>query len=53
MPYFTGYYRVVKERLLAMLDAYYADNWDDVSGFIRKYGVDALVVSKNRLKGFQ
>ena len=52
MPYFTGYYRIVKERLLAMLEAYYADNWDDVSGFIRKNGVDAVVVSKNRLKGF-
>ena len=52
MPYFTGYYRVVKERLLAMLEAYYADNWGDVSDFIRKYEIDALVVSKNRLIGF-
>lgn len=46
LPYHTGYYSKVKERLLDLFRAYYASSWEEVEAFVTKYGITALVVNK-------
>lgn len=46
LPYYQGYYGEVRTRIFDFFEAYYASDWSVVEGFIRRYGVDALVVNK-------
>lgn len=46
LPYYVGYYGKVKQRLLDMLEAYYATDWKALEGFVHRYDVNAIVVRK-------
>jgi hypothetical protein len=50
LPYYQGYYGEVRARIFDFFEAYYASDWSVVEGFIRRYGVDALVVNKEHFK---
>jgi hypothetical protein len=47
-PYYYRFYQGIKGRVKDMLGAYYAEDWRAVAGFAAGYGVDAMVVSKDR-----
>jgi len=56
LPYYTTYYRKIKQRTFDFFAAYYSDNPHDVLEFCRKYGVDYLVINarhfdKNFIRG--
>ena len=46
LPYYMRYYRQVRRRLMDMLGAYYARRWEDVTAFVERYRVSAMVVRK-------
>jgi len=46
LPYYAGYYELMRKRLLDLLQAYYAHRWEEVRAFVASYGVDALVIGK-------
>jgi hypothetical protein len=48
LPYYTGYYAVVRQRLLDMLLAYYADDARQVHDFVEQYGVDYMLLDTRR-----
>ena len=50
LPYYTGFYARMKSKISDSLHAYYSPNWEDIRGFASRYGVDALVVNRDRLK---
>jgi hypothetical protein len=50
IPYYLGYYRRVRTRLMDMLKAYYAKHWQVVETFVDYYGVDALVVRNEHFR---
>jgi hypothetical protein len=45
LPYFTGYYAQVRQRLFAMLAAYYATDIQDIQRFVQSYSVDYILVN--------
>jgi hypothetical protein len=45
LPYFTGYYAQVRQRLFAMLAAYYTTDIQDVQHFVQRYSVDYILVN--------
>jgi hypothetical protein len=45
LPYYTGYYAAVRQRLLDMLLAYYADDTRQVHDFVERYGVDYILLN--------
>jgi hypothetical protein len=47
IPYYTGYYAEVRQRLLDSLDAYYATDPQHVKKFAQRYGVDYMVVNRH------
>jgi hypothetical protein len=49
IPYYSGYYRRVRKRIIEMLEAYYAGEIKEVVDFSRRYGVQVFVVRKDRL----
>jgi hypothetical protein len=48
LPYYTGYYERVAERLEAELRAHYALDWETVDALHDRWGVDAIVVHDHR-----
>lgn len=50
LPFYLGYYTQVRKRLFDFFDAYYATRWEAVEGFVRHYGVEALVVRKEHFQ---
>jgi hypothetical protein len=48
LPYYTGYYAAVRQRLLDMLLAYYADDVQQVRDFVEHYGVDYILLDTRR-----
>jgi hypothetical protein len=45
LPYYTGYYGAVRQRLSDMLLAYYADEVQQVQDFVARYGVDYILLN--------
>ena len=45
LPYFTGYYAEVRQRLLDSLTAYYAADAQQVQQFVQRYGVDYILLN--------
>jgi hypothetical protein len=45
LPYFTGYYAEVRQRLLDSLIAYYAADAQQVQQFVQRYGVDYILLN--------
>jgi hypothetical protein len=45
LPYYTGYYAAVRQRLFDMLLAYYADDTRQVHDFVERYGVDYILLN--------
>jgi hypothetical protein len=45
LPYYTGYYAVVRQRLHDVLLAYYADDVQQVRDFVARYGVDYILLN--------
>jgi hypothetical protein len=48
LPYYTGYYRFVAERLRAALAATYAVHMAEVDALYEQYGVDVFLVNRQR-----
>lgn len=48
LPYHTGYYQKIRERLFDVFKAYYSNSWSDVEALVEKYGVNVLVINKDR-----
>ncbi|GIX48973.1 MAG: hypothetical protein KatS3mg131_3184 [Candidatus Tectimicrobiota bacterium] len=48
LPYFTGYYGQVRQRLFDTLAAYYAAEEAEVWRFVKKYGIDYLLLNRER-----
>jgi hypothetical protein len=46
LPYFTGYYAEVRQRLFALLAAYYAADVEEVQRFVRHYGIDYILIDR-------
>jgi len=46
LPYHEGFYRVVQQRTLDLIDAYYADSPGRVDELARKYGVQIFLVDR-------
>jgi hypothetical protein len=46
LAYHEGFYRVVKQRTLDLIDAYYADSPGRIDEFARKYGVQIFLVDR-------
>ena len=46
LPWYTKYYRQVRQRVMDMLGVYYARDWKEVDEFVKRYGVGALVVQR-------
>jgi hypothetical protein len=46
LPYYPGYYGRIRQRIMNFFEAYYADSWETVEAFVRRYGIDVLVVRK-------
>ena len=46
LPYHLGYYEQVRQRLLDLIDAYYAESPREVAEFANRYGVDLLLVNR-------
>ncbi len=46
LPYYVGYYAEVRQRLLDMLEAYYATDWRELEDFVDRYDISAMVVRK-------
>jgi hypothetical protein len=46
LPYYTGYYTEVRQRLLDSLTAYYAPETVDIERFVQHYGVDYLLINR-------
>jgi hypothetical protein len=44
LPYYTAYYAKVRQRLFAMLTAYYTDDEHQLWRFVQRYGVDYMLV---------
>lgn len=44
LPYYTAYYAKVRQRLFAMLAAYYTDDEHQLWRFVQHYGVDYMLV---------
>ncbi|PPS45889.1 hypothetical protein [Chroococcidiopsis sp. TS-821] len=49
IPYHTGYYNELRQRLLDLIDAQYSPDREQLSSFIQKYSVDFFVVDRDRL----
>lgn len=49
IPYHTGYYNQMRQRLLDLIDAQYSPNREQLLNFIQKYGIDFFVVDRDRL----
>jgi|Deesub1362B_J571_1020462.scaffolds.fasta_scaffold04630_2 hypothetical protein len=47
IPYYLGYYRQIRGRLLDLFRAYYAPDWGTVEAFVQRYGIRALVVNRD------
>lgn len=45
-PYFAHFYPLIKERISDFFDAYYADSYEKICDFCRKYKVTHLVINK-------
>jgi hypothetical protein len=48
LPYYTGYYRVMAERLSAVLVATYALHLEEADALHTRYGVDVFLVNRRR-----
>jgi hypothetical protein len=49
IPYHTGYYNQIRQRLLDLINAQYSPNREQLLSFIQKYNVDFFVVNRDRL----
>ena len=50
VPYYTGYYTEVRQRLLDSLAAYYADDPQQVKDFAQRYSVDYMVLHRQHFE---
>lgn len=50
LPYYVGYYAEVRQRLLDMLEAYYATDQKALEEFVRRYEISAMVVRKSHFE---
>ncbi len=46
LPYHLGYYGELRERIEALIDAYYAESPSEVADFAARYGVDVFLVNR-------
>lgn len=47
LPYHKGYYSQIRQRAIDLINAQYSPDIAELQGFIRKYGVDYLLVDRN------
>ena len=48
IPYYTGYYAEVRQRLLDSLLAYYTENPQELQQFVQRHGVDYVLINTQR-----
>jgi hypothetical protein len=48
IPYYTGYYAEVRQRLVDSLLAYYTETPQELQQFVRRYGVDYMLLNTQR-----
>ncbi len=46
IPFHLGFYSELRQRMLELIDAYYAESVDEVLQFARRYGVDIILVNR-------
>lgn len=49
IPYHSGYYDQIRQRLLDLIDAQYSPNQTQLNDFIQKYEIDFFMVDRDRL----